>query len=134
MQAVKEYLGTFRLAIDRQPKSMIAKHSEMLGDLLLRIFDLRRIQLSPPTEDSYDLAEIDEVEDAVNACAIAMVYKLNDTAFRPLFLRVLEWATTPATKGDDGTLHRQTTWYTFLSNFFDMLKVKRSISMPNLLC
>jgi len=123
VQAVKEYLDILRLAIDRQPKSMIIKQRETLGDLLLHVFDLRRIQNSPPTEDSYDLSEIDEVEDAVNDCAIAMVYKLNDATFRPLFLRILEWATTPTTKGDKGTLHRQTTWFAFLLKFFDMLKV-----------
>lgn len=103
---------------------MIVKQCDILGNSLLQVFDLRRMQLSSSTEDSYDLGEIDEVEDAVNECAIAMVYKLNDTTFRPLFLRILEWAISPTTKGDQGTLHRQTTWYRFLLRFFDMLKVE----------
>lgn len=134
MQAVKDYLEILGLAIDRQPNSTIVKSSEILGDLLLQVFDLRRTQLSPPTIESYDQSEIDQVEGAVNDCAIAMVYKLNDATFRPLFLRILEWATTPTTKGDNGTLHRQITLYTFLARFFYMLKVISRKSMTRFLC
>ncbi|KAK4694480.1 U3 small nucleolar RNA-associated protein 10, partial [Lecanoromycetidae sp. Uapishka_2] len=122
--AAKEYLDILRLAIDCKPKSMVAKHSEVLGELLLQLFDLRRIQSSTGTEHSYDPAKINEVEDSINECAIAMIYKLNDATFRPIFLRILEWATTPSRKGDNGVLERQTTWYTFLIKFFDTLKVK----------
>lgn len=123
-QAVKEHLEILRLTIDLQPKSIIVQHSETLGGLFLRVFDLRRIQLSSLTGDSYDMAEIGVVEDAVNESAISMVYKLNDTTFRPMFSRMLEWTTFPTSKNDiRATIHRQTTWYTFLLKFFGTLKV-----------
>lgn len=121
--AVKEHLEILRLTIDLQPKSIIVQHSETLGGLFLRVFDLRRIQLSSLTGDSYDMAEIGVVEDAVNESAISMVYKLNDTTFRPMFSRMLEWTTFPTSKNDiRATIHRQTTWYTFLLKFFGTLK------------
>lgn len=124
IQAVKEFLQILRQAIDLQPKSMIVKQSETLGGLFLKILDLRRIQLSPPTGDNYDADDIDDVEDAVNQSAIAMIYKLNDATFRPLFLRILDWTTTPTSKKDDkARIYRQLTWYTFLLKFFDTLKV-----------
>lgn len=124
MQAVKEHLEILRLTIDRQPKSMIVQHSETLGGLFLRIFDLRRIQLSPLTGCSYDMGEIQVVEDAVNETAISMVYKLNDATFRPMFSRMLEWTTCPTSKKDmKAMIHRQTSWYTFLLKFFGTLKV-----------
>lgn len=127
-QAVKEYLEILGLAIDNSPKSMIVKQAATLRDLLLRLFDLRRIQLTPPTEDSYSADEIEEVEDGINESAIAIVYKLNDATFRPLFSRILEWTSLSDLKQDKdtatkATLHRQATWYRFLLKFFDTLKV-----------
>lgn len=113
-----------RIIIDRQPKSTIVQHLETLGGLFLKMFDLRRIQLSPLTDYSYGMAEIEVVEDAVNESAISMVYKLNDTMFRPMFSRMLEWTTFPTSKKDvKATSHRQTTWYTFLLKLFGTLKV-----------
>jgi len=128
MQAVRDYLEILRLAIDHYPKSVIVKQSKTLGDLLLGVFDLRRIQLSPPTENSYTADEVEEVEDGVNESAIAMVYKLNDATFRPLFSRMSEWTRLSDLNSDKETdakaiLHRQATWYRFLLKFFDTLKV-----------
>ena len=103
---------------------MVSRHSESLGGLFLKILDLRRIQLSPIAGHKYDIAEIRLVEGiAVNA-AIAMVYKLNDITFRPMFSRMLEWATSPTLeKEKEAAVHRRTTWYTFLLEFFGSLKV-----------
>lgn len=124
-QAVKEHLDILRLTIDRLPKSMTVRHSEMLCGLFLRMFDLRRIQLSPLTGYSYPMDKIELVEDAVNESAISMIYKLNDTTFRPMFLRMLEWTTFLTSKKDmKATVHRQTTWYTFLLKLFGSLKVR----------
>lgn len=121
--AVKEHLEILRLTIDRQPKLVILRHSETLVGLFLKMFDLRRIQLSPLTAYSYDMVEIGMVEDAVNESAICMVYKLNDTTFRPMFSRMLEWTTFPTSNKDiKATIHRKTTWYTFLLRFFGTLK------------
>lgn len=128
LQAVKEYLDVLGSTIDQNPKSIIVKLSETLGDLLLKLFDFRRVQLSPPTEGSYSLDEVAEVEDGVNEAAISMVYKLNDATFRPLFSRILEWTGVPDLKHDgksktNAMLYRQATWYKFLLKFFDTLKV-----------
>ncbi|CAD6593091.1 MAG: snoRNA-binding rRNA-processing protein utp10 [Alectoria sarmentosa] len=122
-RAVREHLEIFHLAIDRYPKSMIVQHSETLGGLFLKMFDLRRIQLSPLIGYNYDIAEIGVIEDTVNESAISMVYKLNDKTFRPMFSRMLEWTTFLTSKKDmKATIHRQITWYTFLLKFFGTLK------------
>ena len=113
-----------RLTIDRLPKSMIVQHSERLGGLFLGIFDLRRIQLSPLTGYHFDLSEIEKVEDSINESAMSMVYKCNDATFRPIFARMFEWTIFSTSKKDKkATIHRQTTWYTFLVKFFGSLKV-----------
>ena len=88
------------------------------------MFDLRRLQLSPLTGYRYDTSEIRLVEDIVNESAISMVYKLNDTTFRPIFSQMLEWTTIPMLKKDiKARINRQITWYTFLLKFFSTLKV-----------
>ena len=130
-QAVKEHVEMLRLAIDRQPKSIIAQHSETLCDLLLQMFDFRRIQLSPLADYHLDLAEIGLVEDIVNETAISMTYKLNDATFRPVFSRMLEWTVFPISKDMKARIHRQITWYTFLLRFFGTFKVCSQIRLKS---
>lgn len=119
-----EHLEVLSLTIEKHPKSVIAKNSSSLTGLFLRYFDLRRIQCSPRTEESYEEDEIEAVEGAVNEVAIKMIYKLNDASFRPVFVKLLDWATaTSSKKSSQAKLYRQTTWYSFLHSFFDTLKV-----------
>ncbi len=127
-KAVKEHLLILRLSILQQPKSTISKYSSSLSNLFLKAFDLRRIQFSPRTEDSYEDSEVEEVEDAVNETAIAMVYRLNDTAFRPLFVKMIEWAS--ALRDEKKGVLRKITWWTFLGKFFGTLKVGRYPKEP----
>ncbi|KAA6406586.1 MAG: hypothetical protein FRX48_09641 [Lasallia pustulata] len=120
--AVAEHLEILSLAIEKHPKSVIAKNSSLLSGLFLKYFDLRRIQCSPRTEDSYEEDEIEAVEDAVNDVAIKMIYKLNDATFRPVFVKLLDWATAPSAKESKAKLHRQMSWYSFLHSFFETMK------------
>ena len=119
--AVKEHLLILRLSISHQSKSSILQYSPTLASLILKVFDLRRIQFSPRTEDSYEDFEVEEVEDAVNQTAIEMIYKLNDTTFRPLYMKIMEWAT--ELKDAKKRVQRRTTWWTFLQKLFGTLKV-----------
>ena len=87
------------------------------------MFDLRRIQCSPRAEDSYEDSELEEVEAIVNNTLIAMVYKLNDAVFRPIFTRFSDWANGAALIGDEGSkLHRRITWWTFQLQFFGSMR------------
>ena len=122
-QAVKEHIDMLRLAIDRQPKSIISQHSETLCDLFLQMFDFRRIQLSSLGDYHSDFAEIGLIEDIVNETAISMIYKLNDATFRLIFSRMSEWTVFPTSKDMKARVHRQITWYTFLLRFFSTFKV-----------
>ena len=108
-------------ALERQPKHAVAKQAELLANILLKAFDLRRIQFSPRTDDSYEEHEVDEVEMAVNETLIAMIYKLNDNVFRPIFIRCSEWANSTSLK-QGPKMHRQITWWKFQLIFFDTLK------------
>ena len=120
---MSEHLEILQLSIERQSKSLIVKQAPILHSLFLKVFDTRRIQFCPRTEDSYEDDEIEVVEHKVNEVAIKMIYKLNDASFRPLFVKMQEWASASGTqKQKQGKIFRQTTWYTFLHTFFDTLK------------
>ena len=112
-----------RLCIEHQPKSTIAKHSDVLGDTFLKAFDLRRVQFSPKTNESYDEKEVEGVEISVNETLISMIYKINDAIFRPIFNRFIEWSmSTIPEREKQPNVHRQTAVWTFLHHFFATLK------------
>ena len=65
------------------------------------------------------------METHANGVAINMIYKLNDTIFRPIFIELTEWATDGLPEKDRvGKMMRLTTFYKFLATFFGTLKVR----------
>lgn len=93
--------------------------------LILNAFDLRRTKLLKP----YDEQEVESIESSINDMTIKMIYKLNDSTFRPLFVQLTEWATSAIPKSDTtGRVARLTTFYKFLDTFFGTLKVR--INLP----
>ncbi|KAL1960057.1 hypothetical protein VTO42DRAFT_229 [Malbranchea cinnamomea] len=122
-KAVNEALAIVRFAIDKHPKSSTIKNVPILMKLLRNAFDLRRIQLSGAADSSFDVDDIEEVETRVNEVTIRMIYKLNDTIFRPLFIELTDWAFKGVGQNDKaGRLARTTTFYRFLETFFGTLK------------
>ncbi|THC97168.1 hypothetical protein EYZ11_003333 [Aspergillus tanneri] len=122
-EATKEVLQMIGLAIEKHPKSAIVKNLSVLTTLLFKTFDLRREQLSLGSKATFDVSDVDEVEDRINEVTIKMIYKLNDTAFRPIFVRMMDWAHTGVSKKDtQGNVARLTTFYKFLQVFFGTLQ------------
>lgn len=133
-----EYLEIFRTIIERQPKSLVLHETEILTNILINAFDLRRTQLSPRTETSFGDSEVEDAETAIFETAITMIYKLNDATFRPMFLKIWKWTIDPISKKDKkANVYRRTTFYTFLIKLFDTLKVsiypKRNLFKPDLI-
>ncbi|OAX85330.1 hypothetical protein ACJ72_00295 [Emergomyces africanus] len=117
-QAISELLEVTSLAIEKHPKSSTVKNVSILAKLLEKAFDIRRTQLN-----SYGEGDVNDIERQVNDMAIKMIYKLNDTVFRPFFVQLTEWATAGLPKSvGSGRLLRLTTFYKFLGTFFGTLK------------
>lgn len=129
--ATKETLEIVSLAIEKHPKSATAKNLTALTNLLFKVFDLRREQVSLGAKATLDISDLDEVEETLNEVMVKMIYKLNDTSFRPIFTKLLEWATTGLTKKEpQGNVSRLTTFYKFLQTFFGTLQVCANLSTP----
>lgn len=64
-----------------------------------------------------------EVEAEVNEVAIKMIYKFNDSTFRPMFSNLVDWASKSLPKKDkSGRILRLQSLYGFMIVFFDNLK------------
>ncbi|KGO59818.1 HEAT, type 2 [Penicillium expansum] len=120
--AVNELLEVVTIAVDKHPKSTIAKNIGVLTKILFKAFDLRREQIALGDKAIFESTAIDEAEVALNDVTIKMIYKLNDSTFRPIFLKFVEWATTGAPKDEQAQISRLTTFYKFLEVFFGTLQ------------
>ncbi|KAL1988316.1 hypothetical protein VTN96DRAFT_9999 [Rasamsonia emersonii] len=120
--AVREALDVISLAIEKHPKSSTVKNVGILSNFFRKAFDLRREQMSAD-ESEYAESELEEIENIVSEVAIKMIYKLNDTTFRPIFIEFVEWATNGLPKKEAlGRTRRLTSFYKFLQSFFGTLK------------
>ncbi|KAL4973598.1 U3 small nucleolar RNA-associated protein 10 [Aspergillus desertorum] len=119
--AIREVLDAISLSIEKHPKSATMKNLSVLTTILFRAFDLRREQSLSP-KSAFDTSDLEEIEDLINDVTIKMIYKLNDTTFRPIFIKLVEWATGLAKKDTQGGLARLTTFYRFLQVFFGTLQ------------
>ncbi|KAJ5976317.1 hypothetical protein N7481_010024 [Penicillium waksmanii] len=121
--ATGEILEVLSLAVEKHPKSAVINTINVLSKILFKAFDLRREQTAAGDRSNFDEADINEVESALNDVTIKMIYKLNDSTFRPLFLKFVEWATNGVPKKDEqAQMSRLTTFYKFLQVFFGTLK------------
>lgn len=118
--ATNEVLQVLSLAVEKNAKSAVVKNVGVLSKILFKAFDLRCEQAALGDKANFDAADLDEAESALNDVTIKMIYKLNDSTFRPLFLRFVEWAT--AKKDDQARSSRLTTFYNFLKVFFGTLQ------------
>lgn len=114
--AVDEILAAVEKILDGATKSTVQKmHSSLLHFLLLA-FDIRRTS-------NFDDEDIEHLEERSLKVALQMVYKLNDTIFKPMFLRMLEWAAEDLRESDpEGRDKRLTVFWGLLTMLCDNLK------------
>jgi U3 small nucleolar RNA-associated protein 10 len=122
VQALREYLEVLSIAIEKHPKTVVTKHSSVLANIFRNAFDLRR-RWTIAANDRFTPYAMSEVEAEVNEVAIKMIYKFNDSTFRPIFANMVEWASSSLPKKDkQGRVLRLQSVYAFMAVFFDNLK------------
>ncbi|KAM0301160.1 hypothetical protein HYE67_007015 [Fusarium culmorum] len=121
--AVAEFLDVLGLAIDKHPKSSISKNAMLLSSIITKVFDLRRQERVKGEFGEQDLLRLSALDASANDKALKMIYKLNDAAFRPVFVQIIEWSNSGLPKSDRlGRSLRQFSVYGFLEAFFGTLK------------
>ena len=124
IDSVLEHLKVLQKVIERHPKSIIVKESHLLTKRILTVMDLRRTQEYTKEQSLWSAQHLQQVESTIDGITIQMVYKLNDTHFRPLFGKMSDWATELRSKKDlNAKTCRELSWFSFLQHFFSTLEV-----------
>lgn len=80
-------LDFLQKALRQTSREGMAKVYKSIYRFILKVLDLRRLSSNLLTN-----AEIHEIENSCLKGFLKMVLKLNETTFRPLFLRIFDWA------------------------------------------
>ncbi|GLC34752.1 hypothetical protein PLESTB_001159600 [Pleodorina starrii] len=108
-----------------------AQYCDGMFAFLLRALDIR--QRRPPALAAHGDSAIDVVEAAAISALVALVMKLSEARFKPLFLRLLEWASTvtvpevPGARGEPTYLGRMVALFGAVNALTDRL---RSVLVP----
>lgn len=115
-------LSMLQHIIKNQSKSVLVKHAPILFSVLTKSFDLRRqLALKPASVSDAELMSLEEQRDSLTLDA---VLRLNDSTFRPFFMRLVQWTDEGLPKKEaTGRILRLTSLYGFLGKFFETLKV-----------
>jgi hypothetical protein len=76
--------------VEAMDAAAAAAHHESVFGFLLRCLDARRLYGAAP--GSLDAAALESIEGATVAAAVALVLKLSEAQFTPLFMTALEWS------------------------------------------
>ncbi|KAI9313807.1 hypothetical protein BX666DRAFT_2055891 [Dichotomocladium elegans] len=101
--------------IDNTTREVMTSHYKQLFKFFLIAFDLRRLHSGRFGGDV-----IDEIESAVISVFLDLVMKLNETLFKPLFLKVVDWALMEL--ADEGDKQRVLFFYKLVDALLDRLK------------
>lgn len=94
---VSEFLGR---ALRQSDREAISATYKLVYRFLLRALDLRRSSL--PGYNRLSSASIGQIESSlVRSAFMRMVLKLNEASFRPLFMRMFDWAVLDLVDDDD---------------------------------
>ncbi|KAF1981490.1 SSU processome component Utp10 [Aulographum hederae CBS 113979] len=122
--AFHEQIELLNITAGHHSKSTIQKNSSTLFNTILKAFDLRRLQsVDDALQKQFDSKGMDICEQRVSTTTIAITMKLNDSSFRPFFVRLVEWAEKGLPKSDiTGRASRARSLFGFLEVFFQSLK------------
>ncbi|KAJ9645553.1 snoRNA-binding rRNA-processing protein utp10 [Knufia peltigerae] len=124
LETVTEYFDLLSRAIDRNSKPSVVRNAESISTFILQVMDLRRLISSSLNETGLSIDNIKIIESRLQDLSIPFIYKLNDSAFRPLFETWVDWAIKPVDLPGEGGANtsRQTSLFGFVNHFFATLK------------
>ncbi|KAJ9661950.1 snoRNA-binding rRNA-processing protein utp10 [Neophaeococcomyces mojaviensis] len=121
-RATPAVLGLCSQAMDHCSKSTVIKQADNISELFLIVLQnhVNRLQNSQAKQENEPEAK---VSSELKAATIKFIYKINDTAFRPIFESWMDWTTSTADQDTEAIrMSRQTLLFDLLSHFFDTLK------------
>ncbi|KAM4828879.1 HEAT repeat-containing protein 1 [Thomomys bottae] len=104
MSILQEHVGVMK-------KEELLSHQSQLTTFFLEALDFRA------QHSENDLQEVGEAEGHIIACLVAMVVKLSEATFRPLFFKLFDWA-----KTENAPRDRLLTFFNLADRVADKLK------------
>lgn len=118
--SVVEHMQLLANTVAAMDRTAVAAHHEAVLQCLLQGLDLRRQRPATLAQ------QVPRVEEAVTRALVALTMKLNEARFKPMFLRLMEWAAT-AHEDDPGALSRCAALYRVVGALTERL---RGIFLP----
>lgn len=103
-------------AIEAQPKSSVSRHARTIFEYFGQAFDLRRTCTIAVTKTKYSDEQIDSIERQMIETLIATVFKVNDTMFRPFFIRLLDQCVPQQSKQAESPTLQSITFFRFVAS------------------
>lgn len=100
-------------ALEAAPKMIVIKQADSVSGLFLSILDREASSQNTANSDSESSDTDTKTMEGLKEASIKLIYKINDTTFRPIFESWTEWA-------DNAS--RQKVLFELLTHFFDTLK------------
>ena len=121
-EAIEDFFNILKSGIGATSNAHIIKEAPTLFALFSKMFDLR-CTVRVEAKDEYPAERIASLEALMHETALAMIYKMNDTVFRPFFIRLVDWASErQADQDNQGRILRSITLFSFCERLFDALK------------
>ena len=92
--SLSAHLQILTASLQQAPASSVAANADSLFGMLLRALDARQ-RLSSPNTAPLPAESMPSIEAGSLAALLALVLKLSEARFKPLFLRMLDWAASP---------------------------------------
>lgn len=128
-KAVGEHIDALRHSIEKTGKSSVSKHTRTLLESFFTFLDLRRLADCGDKSNDVSASLVESsstgmLELKIIDSMVALILKINDTAFRPFFVRLIEWATSSLSKGNvRGQTLRLITLFRFSTALSERLRV-----------
>ncbi|KAK9810295.1 hypothetical protein WJX72_008160 [[Myrmecia] bisecta] len=114
-------LAMVSTSVERMDAPTAAAHSDAIFGFLLRALDMRQ-------QRPAGITSLDATERAAIAALVAATMKLSEARFKPLFLRLLDWSSTPPSSDPDAApLGRQVAFFGAVAALTERL---RSVFVP----
>ncbi|KAG0256973.1 HEAT repeat-containing protein 1 [Actinomortierella ambigua] len=107
------------------PRDVVAVHYKQIFKFFLGAFDYRRVHGAAAAAAAAAVQRVAAVEEAVIQAFLQLVMKLNETLFKPLFLKTLDWAITELQvmkAGDQDKTDRLVFFFKLLNALLERLK------------
>ena len=100
------------------------KNSRHLQQSLLALLDLRYLRETEKLQDLYSDSSLEIAERKINNLAMSIIMKMNDKIFRPIFVQLVDWATTPSSEDRKAEECKMISFFKFYEVLNDQLKVR----------